>query len=181
MQVSRDKHDSPDYCPRYIRARFVCTICGFRNRTPLCFPICNACMLRHTGCQHAAKTLNALRRTWWIGGQGKGSRPAGGRRRRRQLRRLYKNVDKFRAAAETSSWQCRSRWLSSYCRCLTRRWTGLDPRSRPDLQLVWKSWLFSVILRPGARCKLRNCTVQLYKIMQLQKQRYFCILRPGSA
>jgi hypothetical protein len=41
--------------------------------------------------------------------------------------------------------KCRSRWLGSVLRrCLHRKWTGSDPRSRTDLRLVWKSYLLSV-------------------------------------
>jgi hypothetical protein len=36
--------------------------------------------------------------------------------------------------------------------------TGFDPWSCPDLRLVSISWLFSVSLHPGSRCKHWNCT-----------------------
>jgi hypothetical protein len=45
--------------------------------------------------------------------------------------------------------ESRSGWLSGLRRCLPRRWRGLDSRSRPDLKLVWKRWLFYVTLRRG--------------------------------
>jgi hypothetical protein len=46
----------------------------------------------------------------------------------------------------SSRFSC-SGWLSGLPRCLPRRWPGFDPRSRPDLRLVWKRCLFSVTLR----------------------------------
>jgi hypothetical protein len=48
----------------------------------------------------------------------------------------------------------RSGWLSVLRRCLARKWPGFDFRSRPDLRLEWKRWLFSVTLRQGARFKV---------------------------
>jgi hypothetical protein len=44
-----------------------------------------------------------------------------------------------------------SGWLSGLRHCLPRRWprARFDPQSQPDLQLVWKRWLFSVTLRRG--------------------------------
>jgi hypothetical protein len=44
-----------------------------------------------------------------------------------------------------------SGWLSVLRRCLPQRWPEFDSRSRPDLCLEWKRWLFSVTLRQGAR------------------------------
>jgi hypothetical protein len=52
--------------------------------------------------------------------------------------------------------RCRSGWLSNLRCCLPRKWSGFDPRSRPDLPLVWKRWLFSVTLRRGHLLKHCN-------------------------
>jgi hypothetical protein len=61
----------------------------------------------------------------------------------------------------------RSGWLSVLRRCLPCWWPGFDPRSQPDLQLVWERWLFSVTLRRGH--VLKHCNWDYTKVKKLQK------------
>jgi hypothetical protein len=43
--------------------------------------------------------------------------------------------------------------------CVPRRWPGFDPR--PDLLLVWKSWLFSITLHPWAVGTLSRTAIEI--------------------
>jgi hypothetical protein len=66
-------------------------------------------------------------------------------------------------------------------RLVPRRWPGFDSRSRPDLRLEWKRWLFSVTLRQGARSQGLQLRFQNdFKKLHLCRQRFSRILRHGN-
>jgi hypothetical protein len=71
----------------------------------------------------------------------------------------------------------RSGWLSVLRRCLPRRWPAFDSRSRPDLRLEWKRWLFSVTLRQGARSQALQ--LRLYNGFAVAQAKVSHILRPA--
>jgi hypothetical protein len=54
---------------------------------------------------------------------------------------------------------------------------GFDPRSQPDLRLVWQMWLFSETLRRG---EFSSTAIEIIKWVNFFLQLQSHILRPGN-